>query len=80
MKGRQAVFIEWEDSCSWGAQRWRDVGDSKELKPSLIQSVGFLLHADKQLVRITGHLDDNDNESACFVIPRGCIKRMRRLK
>lgn len=74
------VRIDWTDSVSFGHQRWRDLKEGEELTPSQIVSVGFLLHADKRHVRITGHLDDNENESGCFTIPRGCITKMRRLK
>jgi hypothetical protein len=74
------VLVEWIDSTSFGQQRWRDLGEGEKLTPATIQSVGFLLHTAKDHIRITGHLDGDENESGCFVIPRGCIKRMRKLK
>jgi hypothetical protein len=74
------VLVQWIDSTSFGQQRWRDLEEGEKLAPATIRSVGFLLHSAKDHIRITGHLDDGDNESGCFVIPRGCIKRIRRLK
>ncbi len=81
MKGRRrAVYIEWADSTSFSAQRWREKDESEGLTPSTIKSVGWLLSSSKKQVLITSSISDEDHRSGCLVIPRGCIKRMRRLK
>lgn len=81
MKGRRrAVYIEWADSTSFSAQRWRGKDESEGLTPAFIKSVGWLLSASKEQVLITSSISDDDDRSGCLAIPRGCITRMRRLK
>lgn len=77
---RRAVYIEWSDSTSFSAQRWRGEEESGGLTASTIKSVGWLLSASKEQVLITTSITEEDDRSGCFAIPRGCIKRMRRLK
>lgn len=77
---RGAVYIEWADSTSFGAQRWREKDESESLAPSFIKSVGWLLSSTREQVLITGSISEEDHRSGCLAIPRGCIKRMRRLK
>ena len=77
---RKAVLVEWLDSCSFGRHVWRHMDESKQLTPSKIQSVGFVLAEDKKRVVLTGSLDEEDHASGCHTIPRGCITRIRRLK
>ncbi len=77
---RKAVLIDWIDSCSFGRQLWRDAEESKQLTPSKIQSVGFILAESKQHITLTGSMDEEDHVHGCHTIPRGCITRIRRLK
>lgn len=79
-KKPQPVFVEWRDSCSFGRQCWRSLEDTQEeLKPSKIQSVGFLIADEKDRIVLTGHISDGDDESGGFVIPRGCITKLTKL-
>lgn len=80
MSTRKAVMVEWIDSCSFSKHIWRDSAESKQLTPSKIQSVGFVLVEDKTHVVLTGSLDEEDHACGCHTIPRGCITRIRRLK
>lgn len=75
----EAVRVEWADSTSFSTHRWRDIAESKQLTPATIVSVGILLAETKTHIVLTGSLDE-DHASGCHTIPRGCIKRMRRLK
>ena len=77
---RKAVIVDWVDSCSFGRQAWRPREESEQITPSNIQSVGFVLTEDKTRIVLTGSLDEEDHASGCHTIPRGCIRRMRRLK
>jgi hypothetical protein len=77
---RKAVLVDWIDSTSFSTHRWRDLGESKQLTPSKIQSVGFLVAEGKSFITLTGSLCEENNASGCMTIPRGCITRMRRLK
>jgi hypothetical protein len=77
---RKAVLVDWIDSTSFSTHRWRDLGESKQLTPSTIQSVGFLVAESKSFITLTGALDEEEHASGCITIPRGCITRMRRLK
>lgn len=80
MKGRRAVYVEWSDSCSFGRQGWREQEESEGLTVSTIKSVGWLLSSTREQVIITGSITDEDHRSGCIAIPRGCIRRLRRLK
>lgn len=80
-KTPKMVLVDWVDSTSFNAQRWRDREESKQLTPAKIQSVGFVLAESKEHIVLTGSLDGEEGHaSGCHTIPRGCITRMRRLK
>lgn len=77
---RKAVLVDWVDSCSFAQHRWRAVEEARQIEPSKIQSVGWLLREEKDFVVLTGSLDNDGNTSGTHTIPRGCVTRMRRLK
>jgi hypothetical protein len=84
VKRRLFVLVEWDDSCNFGTQKWRDVEESKNLTPGKIRTVGFVLAEDKKRVVLTGSLHDEGDGDAygngCITIPRGCITKITRLK
>ena len=74
----QIAMIEWEDSCSETGWHRKDAGIDVAAK---CITVGFLTCEDNDKVVIslsscltTGNIGDT------MTIPRGCIKRIRKLK
>lgn len=68
------VMIEWKDSCSGSRWTSRDVRQH----PDSIVSVGILVKEDAEEVEIIPNLSHYDMLHQ-IAIPRGCIKRIRRL-
>ena len=74
----QIIMIEWEDSCTEPTWHRRDSG--LDTTASCV-SVGVMVHEDTSKITIfqsisitTGNIGDT------ITIPRGCIKRIRKLK
>ena len=82
-KNYPAVEVEWEDANS--GTRWNSVTDhNKEDEPYSVLTRGSLIHKDDKRVRVAlsvTHPDCKwDDASDVITIPRGCIRRIRRLK
>lgn len=81
----QIVYIEWLDIHTHTGDHdsqcvWVPLPDST--RPSLCRSVGWLLHEDKEAVQFAATVSDEDGERSALVtctIPRGCIKKMKRI-
>jgi hypothetical protein len=71
--------IEWEDPMS--CQGWLNMDCAREMTPQTQVSVGIVLRMDKDYI----HLTTSTNKGMCdrcsdlLMIPRGCVKKMRRL-
>lgn len=68
------VIVEWEDSCSAHGWMSRDTEWSTEM----VMSVGVLAGEDEKKIELVPNLSSaNKLHQVC--IPKGCIKRIRRL-
>lgn len=74
------VLVRWIDSCSLGNGTWFPISNLDN-KISLITSVGFLLHSDKEAITIiAGYGDDSYNAQSNITIPKAAIKEWKKLK
>ncbi len=82
------VLVEWVDSSSVHTDVWGSVneavakGTAASLRPCI--SVGFLVYEDRECLVLVPHLqglpiDADDSGSGDMTIPRGAVKRVRRL-
>ena len=79
------VEVDWVDSMS--ASGWRSAKEVAKYsaEAQAIKSVGYMLTKDRKKVILVGSLDaiDHDGEVQQFnhyhEIPRGCVKRIRRI-
>ena len=71
------IIVEWDDVSSFGG--WEDTKESKALKPFQAKMVGWEISRNKsRLVLATAFSEDECNGRR--VIPRGCIRSIRRLE
>lgn len=77
MKKRPLIVVEWDDTCS-------DTGWEKETKRSDTAiksiSVGWRLPNSGRDIVLTPMRNEFDNCNDRQIIPRGCIKSIRRLE
>lgn len=69
------VMVEWEDSCSGHGWMGRDVGWYIER----VVSVGILISEDEEKIELIPNIS-SPNKLHQIAIPKGCIKRIRRIK
>lgn len=77
---RKVVAVDWVDSASYAKQCWRDMAEYEALTPSVITTVGFIAAEDKARVVLVQTVNDDNDASGCMAIPRGCIRKIRRLR
>ncbi len=78
MKSGDFIYCEWLDAFS--IDDWTPKESSK-IKPCLIISVGICIENNpSELVLALNHDTINDNYSCFMVIPKGMIKKLRKLK
>ena len=71
------VLVEWDDSCSH-ANEWMDREEEKGLAHCI--SIGFMVYKERDKVALAQSFHPSeDNVHNEFVIPRGCIKRIKEL-
>lgn len=78
------VLVEWKDSRQ-PAGEWRLIaGHLEDVEVAKCQTVGFLLHSDKQVKVLAASIGDISYEDpqACGImrIPTSCVVKMRKLK
>lgn len=77
MSKRRLIVVEWDDVSSYGG--WADIEESKGNRPFRATMVGWELSRNKDcLVLATAFSEDECNGRR--VIPRGCIKSIRRIE
>ncbi len=83
-KREQIVEVTWQDSSSYGAWAERDARSKSTCDP--ITSVGYVLKRDRghltlcQSITHRPPAEKPDHVNNTFVIPRGCIKSIRRIE
>lgn len=76
---REILEIEWEDTTTISG--WRSDGFLQKAVPSPCRTVGYFRKQDKNSITITKSIaDDDDDGLDGQTIPRGCIKKIIRLK
>jgi len=73
----QIVMIEWEDSCS--NHGWTEISNATYCKPAPCVTAGIVIHEDSNKITV-GLTVGEGTFSESMTIPRGCIKRIRKLK
>ena len=77
MRKRPLVIVEWDDVSSFSG--WEDIKESKSIKPFQAKMVGWEISRNKNyLILATAFSEDECNGRR--VIPRGCIRNIRRLE
>ena len=72
MKKPKLVEIVWRDIL--GTSGWEKL---EEVNPPLFKTYGFLVHKDKQCVKVAHTLDVKDNVwSGITAFPAGCIEKI----
>lgn len=72
------VEVEWLDSM--GTQRWMPVESHAEQELLLIRTMGYVARDDDKVLVIVSSLSEYDGAADSTVIPKSCIKRIRRMK
>ena len=69
MKNPRLVTVEWRDIL--GTAGWEK---PDEVNPPVITTVGYLIHKDKDVVKIAHTKDEKGAWSGITAFPRGCVK------
>jgi hypothetical protein len=69
MKNPRLVTIQWRDIL--GTAGWEK---PDEVNPPVITTVGYLIHKDKDVVKIAHTKDEKGAWSGITAFPRGCVK------
>ena len=70
------VLVEWTDSSAYNG--WHKFGAEDCVTQCV--TIGILRHEDKEQIVLTPCISDFGNVSDTHAIPKGCIKRVRKLK
>ena len=73
-----ALYIEWEDPTVHDG--WTDAEAVTSRVPMQCKSCGFLVHEDKDYLRLTLALSDANQIMDPFIIPKKLIKRRRKVR
>ena len=71
----EIVLIEWDDACSCNI--WEERGCEEHITPCI--TVGILTRDNEREVEVVQNLNAN-SKSNSLAIPKGGIKRIRKLK
>ena len=69
MKNPRLVTVEWRDIL--GTSGWEK---PDEVNPPLITTIGYLIHKDKDVVKVAHTKDEKGAWSGITAFPRGCVK------
>ena len=78
MKYNKLIKITWIDSAE-DQFGWVFNEDIKELEVTIIESVGYVVQENKELIKISPH-KAKDQVAGCMTIPKCAIKNMKNLK
>lgn len=78
MKKYPLVIIEWDDVSSTGG--WESIKESQQLKPFRAKMVGWAIHKDRENIVIATAFDNDEECNGRRVIPRGCVRGIRKLE
>ena len=72
----RAVEVEWADACQHTG--WHQPGPGDALERLVVRSRGFLVQDTRQHIVVAQSVASNGHIGDLLVIPRGCIRRVRR--
>lgn len=72
------IEVEWDDAAVKG--KWCGMATYEECEPCRCRTVGYLLKADQRRVVIIQNQSRDGDVSDSMTIPRGCVRKMRKLK
>jgi len=75
------VEVEWEDAAN--NPRWLtpdEVLHAVHLHPFIAHSVGYVIHDDKTAMTLAEGINSEGWYGACWRIPRGMIRKVRKLR
>jgi len=76
---KRMLHVTWRDSCSLGGRVWQRGKEAEDMKPSVVQSVGFLVAETPISLTLAPHVTDDGDVAGDMCIPKGCIIKRRRL-
>lgn len=72
------IRVEWDDAATTG--NWRNPSEMGREERLQCQSVGHVVRSNKQEVVLALSISESGNMSDTIAIPRGCIRKVRRLE
>ena len=78
LSNRSLMMVEWVDSCT--SSEWQDVGEAVKVPPLLCRTVGWVVRNDRTQVNLVQSLNGQGAVGATWVIPKSCVRKMRRLR
>lgn len=79
-KKNEVLEIEWEDSSCHHGWRSNEVLD-RDNDVEQCRTVGYFYKETKRSIRLSPAIDAHDQErSDTWTVPKGCIRKIRRLK
>lgn len=78
MKKYPLIVVEWDDVSSFSS--WEEIEKSQQAKPFRAKMVGWEIHRDRENIVIATAFDNDGECNGRRVIPRGCIRDIRRLE
>ena len=78
---RKMVFVEWYDTAGFD-NGWHTLGQVQDAATLAVYSLGWLVKDEKEYITIVSSMSLQDNPKCLgdSCIPRGCIKRIVKLK
>ena len=73
------VLVEWEDAGAEATHGWMAEEEALTVGGFPVQSVGFMIRKDGLHVSLVQCLAESGQVSNMTIIPRGCVKRIRKL-
>lgn len=74
------VKVSWKDHFHASPGAWIGLSEVDKLTPCLIDSVGYLVHENKEVIVLAQSITEAGDASGVFVILRSCVTKMKRLR
>ncbi|KKN50780.1 hypothetical protein LCGC14_0629500 [marine sediment metagenome] len=78
MRKRQLIEVKWDDIA--GYKNWRAEDSLNRTSPSKCVTVGWKMQSDRKVLRVASTRSDTGDCVDLEVIPRGCIRSIRRIE
>ena len=71
------LLVSWMDIIDKSS--WTSDAEAQTMQPMLCKNIGWFVNSDKDSIRLT-HSVAEDGEKSIFVLPKGCIKKIQKIK